>query len=110
MATPGLADFQQGGRRLEGMAGPRRRRENSAAFAARPSNCAGRSRNWRTLAFDPDQWQELQADHARLSHAATLLEGAEYGLDLLNLDEGDMAVLSNSAACPPGGLVECDTA
>jgi DNA repair protein RecN len=82
--------------------------ENSAAFAAEAEQLRWQVKELETQAFDPDQWQELQADHARLSHAATLLEGAQYGLDLL--DEGDMAVLSQLSGLSSrlGGLVEYD--
>lgn len=82
--------------------------ENSAAFAAEAEQLRWQVKELETLAFDPDQWQEQQADHARLSHAATLLEGAQYGLDLL--DEGDMAVLSQLSGLSSrlSGLVEYD--
>lgn len=36
------------------------------------------------LAFDPDEWEETQREHGRLSHAASLIEGARYALDLLS--------------------------
>lgn len=82
--------------------------ENSAAFAAEAEQLRWQVKELETLAFDPDSWQELQTDHARLSHAAALLEGAQYGLDLL--DEGDMAVLSQLSGLSSklGTLAEYD--
>lgn len=41
------------------------------------------------LAFTLDEWRELLAEHKRLAHAATLLEGAEQSLNWLS--EGDSA-------------------
>lgn len=84
--------------------------ENSAAFAAEAQQLRWQVKELETLAFNADEWQEQQADHARLSHAATLLEGAQYGLDLL--DEGDMAVLSQLSGLSSklGALVEYDAA
>lgn len=82
--------------------------ENSAAFAAEAEQLRWQVKELETLAFNADEWQEQQADHARLSHAATLLEGAQYGLDLL--DEGDLAVLSQLSGLSSrlGALMEYD--
>ena len=44
------------------------------------------------LNLGPDEWPELQAEHARLAHAASLLESAQYGVELLA--DGDLALLS----------------
>jgi DNA repair protein RecN (Recombination protein N) len=76
--------------------GLKRQREDwekdSAAFAAEAEQLQWQVKELETLAFNADEWQELQAEHARLSHAASLLEGAQFGVELL--DEGEMAVLS----------------
>ncbi len=76
--------------------GLKRQREDwekdSAAFAAEAEQLQWQVKELETLAFNADEWQELQAEHARLSHAASLLEGALFGVELL--DEGEMAVLS----------------
>ncbi len=42
------------------------------------------------LAFDPAGWSDLNAEHGRLAHAASLIEGADAALAAL--DEGDYAV------------------
>jgi DNA repair protein RecN (Recombination protein N) len=44
------------------------------------------------LGFNPAEWQELQQDHARLSHAASLLETAGFGLEILS--EADASCLA----------------
>lgn len=84
--------------------------KNAAAYAAEAEQLQWQAKELETLAFNPGEWQDLQAEHARLSHAASLLEGAQYGVELL--DEGDMAVLSQLAALSSrlAGLVEYDAA
>lgn len=44
------------------------------------------------LEFDPEAWQELNAEHSRLAHAAGLMEGADETLAALG--EGELAVCS----------------
>ncbi|AYH44930.1 DNA repair protein RecN [Azoarcus sp. DN11] len=46
----------------------------------------------RDLAFDPDEWVEINHEHSRLAHAASLTEGADEAL--ATLGEGDGAVTS----------------
>jgi DNA repair protein RecN (Recombination protein N) len=46
----------------------------------------------RALAFDPDEWGELNAEHNRLAHAAGLMSAAEEGVEALG--EGDQAIAS----------------
>jgi len=83
--------------------------KDSATFAAEAEQLQWQVKELATLAFNADEWQELQAEHARLSHAASLLEGAQYGVELL--DEGEMAVLSQLGGLSSrlNGLVEFDT-
>ena len=45
-----------------------------------------------TLNFSPEEWQNLQAEHSRLSHAARLLETAQIGLEVLS--DGESASLA----------------
>ncbi len=44
------------------------------------------------LAFDPQEWAELNAEQSRLAHAASLIEGSEATLTALG--EGEVAVVS----------------
>jgi DNA repair protein RecN (Recombination protein N) len=44
----------------------------------------------KALAFDAAQWQEDNQEHRRLSHAASLIEGSEAALAML--DEGETAI------------------
>lgn len=47
------------------------------------------------LHFSADEWSELQAEHGRLAHAASLIEGAREGVELLS--ESDDSLLSRVA-------------
>lgn len=46
----------------------------------------------RNLAFDADEWAEINQEHARLAHAAGLMEGADEAL--ATLGDGEVAVTS----------------
>lgn len=46
----------------------------------------------KKLNFLSDEWQELQSDHSRLSHVASLLEAVEKGLNVLS--ESETAAIS----------------
>jgi DNA repair protein RecN (Recombination protein N) len=47
------------------------------------------------LNFGVDEWAELQAEHGRLAHAASLIEGAREGVEILS--ESDNSLLSQLA-------------
>lgn len=66
--------------------------KNSEAFAAEREQLEWQVREVKGLQFSLAEWQALQAEHARLSNAASLMEGAQYGMELLS--EGE-------AACVP---------
>lgn len=60
------------------------------------------------LNFSLDEWQILQTEHSRLSHAASLLEATQMGLEVLS--EGDSASLAqiNSVISRLHNMVDCD--
>ena len=74
----------------------RRRRaqleQNAGAVAAERELLLFQRRELETLNFSGQEWVELQADHARLSHAAGLLETAQFGVEVLS--EADSACLA----------------
>ena len=49
-------------------------------------------RELETLNFNVQEWTSLQADYARLSHAASLLETAQFGVEIIS--EADSACLA----------------
>jgi DNA repair protein RecN (Recombination protein N) len=67
-------------------------------------------RELETLGFSLDEWEGLNTEHRRLAHAASLLEGARFSLDVLV--EGDAAceVQLDSVASRLDGLAEYDPA
>jgi DNA repair protein RecN (Recombination protein N) len=66
--------------------------QNAEAVAAERELLSFQQRELETLNFSAQEWAELQADHARLSHAASLLETAQFGVDVLS--ESDAACLA----------------
>ena len=66
--------------------------QNAAAGAAERELLLFQRRELETLNFSSQEWAELQADHARLSHAAALLETAQFGVEVLS--EADSACLA----------------
>ena len=82
----------------------------SAAIAAEREQLEWQVKEVEGLACTPESWQELVAEHGRLAHAASLIEGAQYGLDTLS--EGEAASLPqlNAVISRLNGLVEYDAA
>ena len=69
---------------------------NASALAAEREQLEWKVRELDALKFDAGEWQELVAEHARLAHAQSLIEGAQYALDALS--EGDDASVTQLAA------------
>ncbi len=65
--------------------------KDSAAAVAELEQLEWQVRELQGLRLGAEEWPELQAEHARLSHAASLLENAQYGAELLI--DGDQALL-----------------
>jgi len=71
----------------------RRAADQDAAASERERELlAWQIRELDELAFDAEAWAELNAEHARLGHAAGLMEGSDEALTVLG--EGDLAVTS----------------
>jgi DNA repair protein RecN (Recombination protein N) len=66
--------------------------QNAEAVAAERELLSFQRRELETLNFSVAEWTALQADHARLSHAASLLETAQFGVEVLS--ESDTACLA----------------
>ncbi len=65
---------------------------NATAFMQEREQLEWQVRELSTLNFLPGEWKILQADHSRLSHAASLLEATQMGLEILS--EGEFASLT----------------
>jgi DNA repair protein RecN (Recombination protein N) len=66
--------------------------QNAEAVAAERELLQFQRRELEGLNFSAPEWGELQAEHARLSHAAGLLETAQFGVEILS--EADTACLA----------------
>ena len=84
--------------------------QNAGAVLAERELLLFQKRELETLNFSAQEWNELQADHARLSHAASLLETAQFGVEVLSeADTACLAQLNLLVARVRAGL-EFDTA
>ncbi len=81
---------------------------NAAAYAAEREQLEWQVRELGALNFNAEEWQPLQAEHARLAHAQSLIEGAQFAMDALS--EGDSSGVSQLAAvfARLNGLLEYD--
>ncbi len=66
--------------------------QNAGEVAAERELLSFQRRELETLNFSVAEWEASQADHARLSHAASLLETAQFGVEVLS--ESDTACLA----------------
>jgi DNA repair protein RecN (Recombination protein N) len=69
---------------------------NAAAFAAEREDLETQVRELDALKFSAGEWQELNAEHARLAHAQSLIEGAQYAMDALS--DGDNSCVTQLSA------------
>jgi DNA repair protein RecN (Recombination protein N) len=81
---------------------------NAAAFAAEREQLEWQVRDLEALNFSTDEWQALNGEHARLAHAASLIEAAQYGLDALSEGEGASLAQLNGVIARLNGLLEYD--
>ncbi len=63
--------------------------KSAEALAVEREQLDWQVRELETLGFSLDEWEALNGEHKRLAHAASLVEGARFALDLLA--EGDAA-------------------
>ncbi|HUW51119.1 MAG TPA: DNA repair protein RecN [Sulfuricella sp.] len=84
------------------------REKNAAVYAEELERLEWQVKELAALNFSIQEWEELQAEHGRLSNAASLMEGAQYGLEVLS--ESDMACLAqaNGVIARLNNLVEYD--
>ncbi len=62
------------------------------------------------LGFDPQEWEELNAEQSRLAHAASLIEGAEASLALLAEGEVTISAMLQSLGARLESMAEIDPA
>ncbi len=81
---------------------------NAAAFAAERERLEWQARELEGLKLKAGEWAELTAEHARLAHAAGLIEGAQMGVEALTESEGSTLAQLNAVVGKLSSLVEHD--
>ncbi|MEO8156784.1 MAG: DNA repair protein RecN [Betaproteobacteria bacterium] len=69
---------------------------NAQALEAEREQLDWQAGELEALAWRTGEWDELQAEHKRLAHAASLIEAVQFGLDVLS--EGEVTGLSAVAS------------
>jgi len=69
---------------------------NAQALVAEREQFDWQAKELEALAFRVEEWDELQAEHKRLAHAASLIEAVQFGLDVLS--EGEVSSLTAVAS------------
>jgi len=81
---------------------------NAAAFAAEREQLEWQVRELEGLKFSADEWLELTAEHARLAHAASLIEAARLGVEALSGEENSVLAQVNAVSARLGNLLDYD--
>jgi DNA repair protein RecN (Recombination protein N) len=84
--------------------------QNAEAVLAERDLLLFQRRELETLNFNAQEWTELQADYARLSHAASLLETAQFGVEALSEADTACLVQLNMVVARVRAGMEFDTA
>jgi DNA repair protein RecN (Recombination protein N) len=81
---------------------------DSAAIAAERERLGWQVKELEALGCTAQTWEELTAEHGRLAHAATLIEGAQFSLDVLSEAEDASLPQLNAAVAKLASLTEHD--
>ncbi|MDR1709640.1 MAG: DNA repair protein RecN [Candidatus Accumulibacter sp.] len=85
-------------------------RSGAEAIEREREQLAWQVRELETLGFSADEWSGLEIEHRRLSHAASLAEGARFALAALSEDEFSCETRLGSALSRLEDLAEFDPA
>ncbi len=83
--------------------------QNATAYADELAELRDKNRELAQLNFSAEMWADLQAEHARLSHGAALLQGVETGANLLGEAEINARDLLSQAYNQLQQVAEYDT-
>jgi DNA repair protein RecN (Recombination protein N) len=81
---------------------------DAAAFAAERDGLEWQVRELDALKFGADEWHELVAEHARLAHAQSLLEGTQFAMETLSDADASAAAQLGAVAAKLNHLLEYD--
>jgi DNA repair protein RecN (Recombination protein N) len=82
--------------------------QNAASVLAERELLLFQRRELESLKFSVADWEELQADYGRLSHAASLLETAQFGVEVLSETDTSCLAQLNALAARIRAGVEFD--
>ncbi|MDR0380262.1 MAG: DNA repair protein RecN [Candidatus Accumulibacter sp.] len=85
-------------------------RTGAEALAEERERLAWQTRELETLGLSVEEWQGLDVEHQRLSHAASLVEGARFSLVALAEDEVSCQTRLDAASARLSDLAEFDPA
>ncbi len=81
---------------------------DAAAFAAEREQLEWQVRELDALKFGVGEWDELVAEHARLAHAQSLVEGAQFAMDTLSDGDNSGVAQLSAVASRLNHLLEYD--
>jgi DNA repair protein RecN (Recombination protein N) len=84
--------------------------EGAEALAREREQLAWQVRELASLGLSAEEWEALQVEHQRLSHAASLAEGAQFSLDALAGDDASCEARLAVVEARLGALAEFDPA
>jgi len=82
--------------------------KNAEALAIERAQLEAQAHELTKLAYSVEGWGELQADHRRLAHAASLIESVEYALEVLSEGEGAALAMVNGVLSRLNSVQEYD--
>ena len=80
------------------------------ALAAEREQLEWQERELDALAFHAEEWDELQTEHKRLAHAASLIEAVQFGLEALSEGEASALAAVTSVHSRLYGMMDFDPA
>jgi DNA repair protein RecN (Recombination protein N) len=81
---------------------------DARALEAEREQLEWQARELEALAFRAEEWDELQAEHKRLAHAASLIESVQFSLDALSEAEVSALAAVTSVLSRLQGMVDFD--
>ncbi len=82
---------------------------NALALAQEREELVWRVQDLAALEFTAEEWQGLLAEHARLSNAASLIDGARYGVETLSENDASLIAQLSSLIVKLNQLREYDS-
>jgi DNA repair protein RecN (Recombination protein N) len=82
--------------------------ENAAEYAEELAELRDKVREIKQVSFDTEEWLSLQQEHSRLSHGASLLQGVEGCLEMLDDAEPNAVAMLSQVQHQLSNMIEFD--